>query len=233
MSELPIVNQICIGLAQDTAGRRSVRLYGGGLTQPASDARSLDDLVSQEIPVGSASKKRPIKFATGSPQLRSGVWRVWSPKETGDVYVMPLSTESFAKISLHETGDWRLQILSEQSDHPQLHFVSRPDSTSRILDQWQRPPEFVDGWTDAMTVLIPNEDVTAVPLDTVRPTDVPRWMSRPPSRHCSRYRIFLVKDDAATLCVDWSDNWSRYRLTLIGAYPDFYHREGLGWTLSL
>jgi hypothetical protein len=211
------MNQIAIGLWQDSDGQRTVRMYGG---PPAaeSESRALSNLITAEIPVRSASKRRPIKFATGSPQLRSGIWRVWSPTSTGDVYVMPQSNESFAKISLHESGDWRFQVVSEKRNHPQIHFVEQPDSESRVLDQWTRPTEFVDGWTDALTILVPQEDIAPVPNDPVAPSAVPRWMSEPPPMWCSRYRLQLIKDDAPTLSMNWPDDWCRHRVTLIGAY---------------
>lgn len=211
------MNQIAIGLWTDGQGNRTVRLYGGP-PEKRESPKDLNGLVSAEIAVRSASKKRPIKFATGSPQFRSGIWRVWSPTKTGDIYVMPQSNESFGKISLHASGDWRFQILNERLDHPQIHFVKHPDSRTRILDQWQRPADVVDGWTDALTVLIPHDDITRVPNDDTSPSAVPRWMSPPLPQWCSRYRLYIVKDDAPTLCMDWPDDWNRHRVTLIGAY---------------
>lgn len=38
-----------------------------------------------------------------------------------DVYIKAMSEESFTKISLHESGQWLYQIVTEREDHPQLH----------------------------------------------------------------------------------------------------------------
>lgn len=173
-----------------------------------------------ERPITTAGPLHPIKFAVGSPGLRSGLWRVWSPKKKDDVYVQPISIESFAKVSLHESGDWRLQLLSDKLSHPNLHFVRIPDPSSRILDKWERPTQYTEGWTEALAILIPSEDVVPVPADHHKPTDVNRWVQRAPRGEMTEFRISLVSEDAPALVFDWQD-WRTNPLTIVGAYRTY------------
>ncbi len=170
-----------------------------------------------ERPIQLANPSRPIKFAVGSPGLRSGLWRVWSPRKKDDIYVKPISEEGFSKISLHESGDWRHQILDDKLSHPKLHFVSMPNPSNRILDQWQRPVAYTEGWTGALGILIPSEDVVPVPGDHHASSDVNRWVSPAPQGQMSEFRISLIADGAPALLFPWKD-WQTNPLTLVGAY---------------
>ncbi len=170
-----------------------------------------------ERPVRAASPSQPIKFAVGSPGLRSGLWRVWSLKNKDDVYVKPISRESFSKISLHESGEWRHQVVTDKLSHPSLHFVQMPDPSSRILDRWERPVQYTEGWTEALAILIPSEDVVPVPADHHKPTDVNRWVLRAPPGEMSEFRINLVSEHAPALVFGRQD-WRTNPLSIIGAY---------------
>ena len=170
-----------------------------------------------ERPIQVADPSLPIKFAVGCPGQRSGLWRVWSPRKKNDIYVKPISEEGFSKVSLHESGDWRHQILGEKLSHPNLHFVFMPNPSERILEQWKRPIAYTEGWTDALAVLVPSEDVVPVPGDHHTLSDVNRWVSPAPPGQMSEFRISLVSDDAPALLFPWED-WRTNPLTLVGAY---------------
>jgi len=55
-----------------------------------------------------------IRFAVGEPGTAlSGVWTAWSNKNKSDIYVSTRSIAGLLKISLHESGDWRLQWTNQ------------------------------------------------------------------------------------------------------------------------
>ena len=201
---LGFMEQAALAVMSNPGGDPVVRVY--------RSARSYS-----ERPVHAASPSQPIKFAVGSPGLRSGLWRVWSPRNKDDIYVKPISLESFSKISLHESGDWRHQVVSDKLSHPSLHFVRMPDPSSRILEQWERPDQYTEGWTEAVAILIPSEDVVPVPADHHKPTDVDRWVLRAPPGEMTEFRIDLVSEGAPALVFGWQD-WRTNPLSIIGAY---------------
>ena len=48
-----------------------------------------------------------VRFAVGSRDgARSSLWRVWTGKNTSDVYVESRDVQGVMKFSLHESGDW-------------------------------------------------------------------------------------------------------------------------------
>ncbi|TFI41006.1 hypothetical protein E4P29_22795 [Rhodococcus sp. 1R11] len=169
----------------------------------------------RDTPVRTADPKKPIKFAVGSPGRRSGLWRIWSPKNTADIYVQPQSNESLAKVSLHESGDWRCQVLFEKFDSADLRLVNLPDESSRIIDQWTQHPPFADGWTDALTVMVPGVDVVDVPGDEVKKMRTIYWTAEPPLGEAAEFRITLIEKEHSALLFDWPTS---KRLSVIGAY---------------
>lgn len=166
--------------------------------------------------IGRARPDKPIKFAVGSPNLRSGLWRIWSTKKSDDVYVKAMSEESFTKISLHESGDWRHQITFERTAHPKVHWVRRPDPSSRVLDAWARPAP-VNGWIEAFSLLIPSEDIVHVPNDPTKLSDVKRWITQPPAGECSEFRFFLVENTASARPFRYTSRTTG-PITVVGAY---------------
>lgn len=198
------MDMVALAVVSNTDGENVVRVYSSTGTQC-------------ERRVQVAGPKRPIKFAVGSPGNRSGLRRVWSLRDKDDVYVMPLSIEGFTKISLHESGDWRHQVLYERMTHPNLHFVQMPDPTSRVLEQWSQPSPTAEGWTDALAILVPSEDVIPVPDDHHKPKDVQHWASKAPQGQISEFRISLVSESAPALMTGWED-WRTNPLTIVGAY---------------
>lgn len=133
-----------------------------------------------------------------------------------DVYIKAMSEESFTKISLHESGQWLHQIVTEREDHPQVHWVTQPDPESRVLDSWQRPAA-IDGWVHAITLFMRSEDIVHVPDDLVRPSAVGRWITAAPAGECSEFGVFLIESSAPRRAVP-THRLATSALTIVGAY---------------
>jgi hypothetical protein len=108
-----------------------------------------------DVPTAKAAREvgpgGTVRFAVGSRAgLRSSTWRVWSAKNTTDVYVAARSIADVQKISLHKTGSWSHSFVSHEKAAP---FV--PPGASRHLTIWQRPPQFGEGWTRGYVVIVP------------------------------------------------------------------------------
>jgi hypothetical protein len=112
-----------------------------------------------------------VLFGVGRLGCRGSVWKAWANKSKSDVYIVnrQLATQ---KISLHQSGDWRHQwrdaAIAEQ------HTQSR----DRVLDRWHRPPEFGIGWTRALSISTPAEDIIEVPGDDQTQQDI-IWLAPP------------------------------------------------------
>lgn len=95
-----------------------------------------------------------------------------------------------------------------------------PDPSSRILENWERPVQYAEGWTEALSILIPSEDVVAVPSDHYRTADAGVWVPKPPTGEMSEFRINLVSEGAPALVFSWQD-WGTNPLTVVGAYRTY------------
>ncbi len=87
-----------------------------------------------------------IRFTVGTPvDIRSTVWRLWSRGR--DLYLASRSHAGVSKFSFHQSGKYRYAINEETP----LADVSK----DRALYKWQRPKEFVPGWTRCLGILVP------------------------------------------------------------------------------
>jgi hypothetical protein len=100
-----------------------------------------------------------VRFAVGSRAgLRSSAWRIWSAKNSTDVYLAARALAGVQKISLDESGSWSYSFLSEEKAAP----FSAPGA-SRHVDIWQRPPEFGQGWRRGFAVIVPWTELRVWP----------------------------------------------------------------------
>jgi hypothetical protein len=100
----------------------------------------------QDVPPGGT-----LRFAVGSVDgPRSSTWRVWSARNTTDVYLAPRSIAGVQKISLHETGSWSHSFVSDEKAAP---FVA--PGSPRHVEIWQRQAEFSAGWSRGYVVMVP------------------------------------------------------------------------------
>lgn len=75
-----------------------------------------------------ANKKKPLRFCVGHPSARSSYWSAFANKATSDVYIGIRSSANLHKISLHESGDFRYQLIGmtqDTLDRPDLAFHFR------------------------------------------------------------------------------------------------------------
>jgi hypothetical protein len=100
-----------------------------------------------------------VRFAVGTRAgLRSSAWRIWSKKNTMDVYLAARALAGVQKISLHESGSWSYSYVSEEKAAP---FIA--PGTSRHVDIWQSPPEFGEGWRRGFAVIVPWTELRVWP----------------------------------------------------------------------
>ena len=135
------------------------------------------------------NKKLAIRFAVGQPRRRGTIWRLWGVPNANDVYLASRQSAGVFKVSLHESGDWRLQWVRRDSS---AFFHGEPKGPSgRILDQWVRTSSR-GGWTDALSIWTPGDELVDNPHDSERWDDV-QWLEAPPSGRVVELRLVLLQ----------------------------------------
>ncbi|ORI20822.1 hypothetical protein BJD99_07345 [Rhodococcus sp. 1163] len=90
-------------------------------------------------------------------------------------------------------------MLFEKFHSADLRLVNLPDESSRVIDQWQQHPPFADGWTDALTVMVPSADVVDVPGDEIKKMRAIYWTAEPQWGEAAEFRITLIEEDQSAL----------------------------------
>jgi hypothetical protein len=146
-----------------------------------------------------AHKKKPMRLAVGEPGCRSSVWRIWAHHNASDVYISTPRTAAFHKISLHESGDWRYQLIGrveEVTDIPSVGWtIFEEELEGRVLGSWERPQSTINGWIDAMRIVVPTSEVVTHPRTYGEPGEVSRtrWIKPPPAGFAADIRFFIVQ----------------------------------------
>lgn len=153
----------------------------------------------QRYPVPVLGKKGALRFAAGEPGYRATIWRLWSTANTDDVYLASRQSAGEFKVSLHQSGDWRLQAIDLSKDND-THFGNLDPEQGRVLHRWSRPAPDEAGWTRAVSIHVPSEHISEVPRDAVRCTDV-RWIKAPPAGRTLLFEVVLVPVEAEQVVV--------------------------------
>lgn len=97
-----------------------------------------------------SSKRKTLYFAVGSPdEYRSAVWRLWVHGD--DVYLGARDVR-WIKLSMHHSGIWRYAWTEESG-------LKTPGSADRVINRWSRPADFVPGWTQGPSLIVPNTGI--------------------------------------------------------------------------
>jgi hypothetical protein len=117
-----------------------------------------------------------LNVAFGAPERRAAIWKVLVARK-GEVYVMERSTGKYVKASLHKTGDWRVAwIDGNPTEHPVVAEVI--EKKGRIIEQWQRPPAKLDGYTLAFSIVTSGDQLTEGSPESVPKRDM-LWLQPP------------------------------------------------------
>jgi len=131
-----------------------------------------------------------VRLAVGAPDgLQSAVWLVFTRRGKSDIYVANRHVAGLLKVSLHESGVWRLAFTREfAATLPS----SSPGSDERVQERWSRPNPRKPGWTHAMSIVVPVADLWRPdpPLDF--PADI-KWRHAPGPGMESHFALMLER----------------------------------------
>ena len=118
---------------------------------------------------------------------RSGIWRVWSPNKTSDVYIACREMKGDFKISLHERGDCQAGFTQEYERQLRAHGEW---TDSRHIEKWklERP---VKESVLAIRVLIPVSELRRL-TGALKASKPVHWIPGPPRDHTVSVEIALA-----------------------------------------
>lgn len=131
-----------------------------------------------------------LRLAVGTrdgPQ--SAVWEVFTGGKKSDVYVANRHVASQLKVSLHESGVWRLAYTAEYAATLKARGEGSED---RLQARWQRPPEARPGWTHAISVVVPVAELWKPEPPLPIPSEV-TWRRAPAPGMESHFAVFFER----------------------------------------
>jgi hypothetical protein len=109
-----------------------------------------------------------IRWAVGSLDgLRSQSWNVVGSAAYDDVYIGLRTQMGVIKLSLHQSGQWRMAWTEDGAQG-----IGLPEGQDRVITRWSPPQELKPGWRHAVTVLV-TPDSLALPRPEKRLGRVP------------------------------------------------------------
>lgn len=127
----------------------------------------------------------------------STVFRAWANAGKSDIYVAARPVAHSVKLSLHESGRWRM-AFTKQFANSGSPVVDPPGD--RRANEWTRPAEFEPGWTAAFLVIVPHSQLGPSPAGGIK-GDI-RWRAAAGRGMETRYWLLL-----ATPVVDPPNEW--------------------------
>lgn len=130
-----------------------------------------------------------IRFAVGTPKgPQSAIWTVFGTGNSSDVYVACRPQAKDIKVSLHESGRWR---IGRTPSYARQRASAGMGPEDRAFHKWQRPREIHPGWTWALNIVVPASDLTVPKSSVVLPEDV-KWHPSPGQGFESWFGVFLA-----------------------------------------
>jgi hypothetical protein len=126
------------------------------------------------------------RFAVGTPQdIQSWIRRMWVHRD--EVYIGARDALTVFKVSLHNSGIWRIAFVAD---------LEREEADSdRVIVKWNKPDEFVTGWTPSVGILVSS----IRPQRPFRPTAVDdsrvRWFAPPRDGQKLLFKVLFSKPD--------------------------------------
>lgn len=136
--------------------------------------------------------KKEIRFSVSNQKgLTSATWVCVSPKGKDDIYLACRELKGAIKVSLHESGRWRVAWDKEflDKDAPQ----GSPLLTNRIISNWKEPEELCPGVILAFRILVPDCAIIVPKRIEQKPIF---WIPAPPKGWAIEISMFLTYPEA-------------------------------------
>ncbi|MEU1204037.1 hypothetical protein [Nocardia sp. NPDC005825] len=106
------------------------------------------------------------------------------------MYVAIRNIAGYQKWSLHESGDWRFQWVSE------ARAVEFGGTANRIIDRWEQPAEVgASGMTKGLSIWVRHCDVVSMDNDDDPKHAQVQWLPTPPPGSAVGIHIVVARPD--------------------------------------
>jgi hypothetical protein len=134
-------------------------------------------------------KRAVVRFAVGNPDgPQSPAWRLWTSRNTSDVFLAARTIAGQAKATFHESGRWRHAFTGEYASGPNPYVQPGED---RATAKWQRPPEVAPGITRAFVIMVPASELTSPKVPFASKPDTV-WVPPAPSGLATCLTTFFI-----------------------------------------
>jgi hypothetical protein len=132
----------------------------------------------------SKTRSGVLRVAVGTQdEARSSVWRLWAHGD--DVYFGTRDTLPAFKVSLHQSGIWRIAFVRA--------LDAKEKDADRVALKWQRPSEHAPGSTSAVVVVV-SSILPKRPFKSLKITDTQiKWLALPPPHRVLTLSVLLIK----------------------------------------
>lgn len=145
---------------------------------------------TKHYPAVKAGAKVALRFAVGWPRRRGAVWRLWAAPRSDELYLASRPSAGEFKVSMHESGDWRAQIVNPSKPKKTRFRAIDVPFDGRILARWRRPEPNNAGWIHALGILVPEHHLIEMPFDN-QTNDI-LWHQPPEPGQFVELHIYLV-----------------------------------------
>jgi hypothetical protein len=155
---------------------------------------------------------QPIRFTVTDGVKRAATWICFTDTDRGksDIYLACRELGGSLKVSLHESGDWRIAYTQEFFKENLGAFPDKCDN--RVIMQWPRPPQIAKGVTLAFRIITPYSAVsTAFDISLSKPII---WIPVPPENRAVEIDIIITAPNI--LVSGWPDKKSM-KTRLVGS----------------
>jgi hypothetical protein len=131
-----------------------------------------------------------LRFAVGTEHgLRSATWKLKGSPKTRDLYFGSRLNMNELKLSLHQSGDWRLAYTRES-------WEKSGGKGSRLLAQFAPPSCMIGNWRRAVSIIVPTTNLRPSELrEPERRSKDISWWSPAPDGSAIWFEI-MISDEA-------------------------------------
>lgn len=134
----------------------------------------------------------PLRFAVGSVEgPRSSTWTVAAARNSRDIYVGNRANMKDLKLSLHQSGKWRMA------------YVAAQPGVDRVLTRFDPPAEMFPGWRRAASIVVPTAFLRAPFPERASSTARPiSWWPAPPDGSSFWFEILVAEAGAGPVIAE-------------------------------
>jgi len=136
----------------------------------------------------------------GSRGRCSTVWVVFSAKRSADLYICPRMLGGAVKVSLHQSGSWKVGLTKQRTE-------AFPSNFSRHWDTWKAGDDLAPGVVRAWYLLIPDQELRVALKDKIA-------HQLPPvgAGHAASIEFLMMSDDGPSINFENAHLVGRWRL---------------------